>query len=431
MTRPAPTVTVPVEPTEAMLLAADAVDWSNEDERGSIINMWQCMLSAAPAAPQAAGVGERDAIAREVWIGFTGNPNVWDRAKSTANETVKYCWASADAIAALRAPSREPEGGARRFRHWARGTIYTEIGEARLQQSGQFGPVEGDAITVYRGEDGQLWARASSEFHDGRFEELPALATRSDDKPGGAVDDGAFKIATDLHNAYEQLIYGLPKYLDAENLTDEENMIREAWITLDVTAHRLAALATREEAPAEAGEIDLYDDKVQAGIAWTMRQWGETLGLKTWTGGDGSESVEGDVGAEIHTILVDAGLRDPETNEMASLRAQPQAREDAQPVGWVMRENRSLPWSFSVDAEDARLATADGFEVVALGPITRPATDALRVAVEALEPFATAFRGLSSRWEDHETHWQDATSPITVEELRRADQALAALQGYS
>ncbi|MGR6533103.1 hypothetical protein [Brevundimonas sp. RM1] len=86
------------------------------------------------------------------------------------------------------------------------------------------------------------------------------------------------------------------------------------------------------EALAEAGEIDLYDDKVQAGIAWTMRQWGEALGLKTWTQGDGSESVEGDVGAEIHTILVDAGLRDPETNEMAALRAQPQAREEAQPV---------------------------------------------------------------------------------------------------
>ncbi|WP_433942340.1 hypothetical protein [Brevundimonas diminuta] len=91
-------------------------------------------------------------------------------------------------------------------------------------------------------------------------------------------------------------------------------------------------ITTREEAPAEAGEIDLYDDKVQAGIAWTMRQWGEALGLKTWTQGDGSESVEGDVGAEIHTILVDAGLRDPETNEMAALRAQPQAREEAQPV---------------------------------------------------------------------------------------------------
>lgn len=76
-----------------------------------------------------------------------------------------------------------------------------------------------------------------------------------------------------------------------------------------------------------AGEadLDLYDDKFQAGIAWTMRQWGEALGLTTWTQGDGSESVEGDVGAEIHGILVDAGLRDPETNEMATLAAQPSA----------------------------------------------------------------------------------------------------------
>jgi len=70
-----------------------------------------------------------------------------------------------------------------------------------------------------------------------------------------------------------------------------------------------------------ADELDLYDDKVQEGISWAMRQWGEALGLTTWTQGDGSESVEGDVGAEIHTILVDAGLRCPETNAMATLAA--------------------------------------------------------------------------------------------------------------
>ena len=67
------------------------------------------------------------------------------------------------------------------------------------------------------------------------------------------------------------------------------------------------------------GDLDLYDDRVQEGISWAMRQWGEALGLTTWTQGDGSESVEGDVGAEIHTILVAAGLRCPETNAMATL----------------------------------------------------------------------------------------------------------------
>lgn len=66
-------------------------------------------------------------------------------------------------------------------------------------------------------------------------------------------EDSAFRVATDLHAAYEALIYGLPKYLEAENLTDEENMVREAWIKLDVTAHRLAALSP--EAPARDGAV--------------------------------------------------------------------------------------------------------------------------------------------------------------------------------
>ncbi len=88
-----------------------------------------------------------------------------------------------------------------------------------------------------------------------------------------------------------------------------------------IIAFRLAPTAPVEASGSER-EIDLYDDKVQEGIAWTMRQWGEALGLTTWTQGDGSESVEGDVGAEIHTILCDAGLRDPETNAMATFHPQ-------------------------------------------------------------------------------------------------------------
>lgn len=38
---------VPVEPTQKMLNAAEKVDWSNEDTRGSIINMWQAMIAAS------------------------------------------------------------------------------------------------------------------------------------------------------------------------------------------------------------------------------------------------------------------------------------------------------------------------------------------------------------------------------------------------
>lgn len=38
---------VSVEPTDEMIDAAEQVDWSNEDTRASIINMWQVMLDIA------------------------------------------------------------------------------------------------------------------------------------------------------------------------------------------------------------------------------------------------------------------------------------------------------------------------------------------------------------------------------------------------
>jgi len=100
---------------------------------------------------------------------------------------------------------------------------------------------------------GMAYQQEATEFA-GRLRRILDGPLSAAPAPEGGAVETAVKIATDLHHAYEQLIYGLPKYLEAENLTDEENMIREAWITLDVTAHRLAALATREEAPAEAGE---------------------------------------------------------------------------------------------------------------------------------------------------------------------------------
>lgn len=62
----------------------------------------------------------------------------------------------------------QPEGEGKRYRHVKRGTIYTVIGEGKLQCSAN--PLLDDQpIVVYRGEDGQLWARGVDEFHDGRF----------------------------------------------------------------------------------------------------------------------------------------------------------------------------------------------------------------------------------------------------------------------
>gem|GEM_PF-2253076 len=122
-----------------------------------------------------------------------------------------------------------------------------------------------------------------------------------------------------LHDAFNRVLAG--EY-DGEIPIE---VYQRAYDKICVMGNRIAALTTPKEAPAATGageDLDLYDDKVQEGITWTMRQWGEALGLTTWTQGDGSESVEGDVHAEIHTILGDAGLRDPETNEMATLRGE-------------------------------------------------------------------------------------------------------------
>ena len=44
-------VLVPVEATQAMLDAAEKIDWSGEDVLGNCCNQWYAMLAAAPPAP--------------------------------------------------------------------------------------------------------------------------------------------------------------------------------------------------------------------------------------------------------------------------------------------------------------------------------------------------------------------------------------------
>ena len=63
-----------------------------------------------------------------------------------------------------------------RVRHRKRGSTYAVVGTAGLQSSsGAIG--EGEHLVVYRGEDGDLWARPEREFRDGRFETIAAGAT--------------------------------------------------------------------------------------------------------------------------------------------------------------------------------------------------------------------------------------------------------------
>ena len=43
-------VLVPKEPTHAMLIEAENIDWADSDVRGNLHNMWNVMLAAAPVA---------------------------------------------------------------------------------------------------------------------------------------------------------------------------------------------------------------------------------------------------------------------------------------------------------------------------------------------------------------------------------------------
>lgn len=144
-----------------------------------------------------------------------------------------------------------------------------------------------------------------------------------------------------------------------------------------------AAIATREEAPAEVGERD-YPAEFEA--------WWATYRHRNRDVADYSVKKQ---------IAFDAFYH-------AALRAQPQAREEAQPVGVV-------------DGLIGRLNTAELDDGTPL--YTHPAPDALRVAVEALEKARDALH-------KHYVDWGgDPEDAVALGQAwAETEQALAALQ---
>lgn len=201
----------------------------------------------------------------------------------------------------------------------------------------------------------------------------------------------------------------------------------------------LSALATREEAPAEAGEIGAeYDDAAHcvtlAECQPGLFLWNGTLGFKSEYGamepvGISPHHQQWKVGNRVDAYCADSGeyfwggtsnhddraklLVYPisaETVAMvashgpSALRAQPPAREDAQPVGWLRAVDEEMVCAHLgvADAEDSfetakkKLASLIQWNIaVATDPSVggHPAPDALRVAVEALERIATVDMG--------------------------------------
>ncbi len=90
-------------------------------------------------------------------------------------------------------PSHAPNGNAgETYRHVKRGTVYEVIGRASLQNANCAQLSEAACMVIYRGDDGNLWAREESEFMDGRFEPAAASIGNADAEKEGlsAVDDG-------------------------------------------------------------------------------------------------------------------------------------------------------------------------------------------------------------------------------------------------
>lgn len=74
--------------------------------------------------------------------------------------------------------------------------------------------------------------------------------------------------------------------------------------------------------------------------------------------------------------------------------------------------------------EVAHYPPADKLHIAAADALAAQAVELERMR-KALEPFALAGATLSSRWQDHETHWQGALSyEISAGQLRAARQAL-------
>ena len=249
------------------------------------------------------------------------------------------------------------EGGAVRYRHKKRGTEYTLIGVGRAQGELQ----DDDPVVLYRGDDGGLWVRHQVEFCDGRFEEIPALATR-EEAPACKKCGGK----------------GYVEYEGGEG---------EGYPSRPETE----ACGCREEPPAEAGGWRDMKEEIEEVSAALMTDGSAIAYFEAQRRMAAFKAMRGVEADQRAVNYIDAAL--------SALRAQPQAREEAQPVwGYAYRQAefggvtitpkpgwQLWPMTTDVDRRCIEDMRSQGSRYDLQPLYTHPAPDVLRVAVEALE----------------------------------------------
>jgi hypothetical protein len=261
----------------------------------------------APAAPQAAGVGEREAIARcidplafsEKYVRWTDPAWAEKKAKRLADAVAK-----ADAILALRAPSREPEGGAV--------SIWSDARSMFVRYAELFAMTE-------RYEE-------ASAIADKAAREIEALTTREE---APAVPDDVQRL------------------VNAARVVAFEDQGPDALKALDVASEAFADRVPWENEPGEEAPAEAGDDL----RAQVVKLLDELIAHIVAIGPDKPD---------MNTPMCRRVWREVFADLILALRAQPQAREDAQPVAW--RE------VFIADEEDGPVSgicidMADGSQV--------------------------------------------------------------------
>lgn len=173
-----------------------------------------------------------------------------------------------------------------------------------------------------------------------------------------------------------------------------------------ISFHRSAAELLR--APAGGEDIDdelgfdPYDETAQRVMSWTLARVAGVLGVAKWEGGDGTESVEGDVDVEVCNILQAGGLVTPDgdiltAERFASLPVEPTppaapatAAEpsDEGRVRWIVEGATDHAYEVAADALTVNPESVSDIEAVgrwlksavaALGTTTPAPADAAKV----------------------------------------------------